>query len=264
MPDRPDTLILLLLCALAAVACGEFGDGVDAYDGARYEEALETFTRLAEADGQDAAPELLYNQALSALRVGELRRGAAALDHSTDRETEELDGLREFLRGNLAYAECELAEMQAGTAEAEPFAFDVATAHARKALEHWQIAATTRDDWPAARRNAERAVLKLAVLAQKKAAAEQSNSKSASQPEVNFKPAPGGDGKQPPKPGEDAEGGGDEEVDSAETAAATETELTAEQVLQLLDTLAEKEREKLALRRERRAARSRAEVEKDW
>ena len=74
-----------------------------------------------------------------------------------------------FLRGNIAFARCAQASRQARTPLAEPFAFDVAIRHAEKARAFWEQAAMGRDDWPAARRNVERALLVLRDLRREKA-----------------------------------------------------------------------------------------------
>jgi len=135
---------------------------------------------------------------------------------------------------------------------------DPAIALAEAALAYWQLAAVNQVDWPAARRNVERAVLKLAELRARKARAEAERQK---------KKAP--DAEQPQAGRPDPQGGRDalrdelearREAEPVEPAAA---ELTAEQVARLLDKLAEKERDKLELRGRRRQAR-RLEVERDW
>ncbi len=177
---------------------------------------------------------------VAALRAGDWR-GAET------RAKELAPPLRDFVRGNVAFAHCLMAERQASSPAAEPFAWDVAISYGRRARDFWKHAAMSRDDWPEARRNVERALLKLDALARKKKEAErrrQSNPKPKPKPTPRRKPL-GRDETQEPK-------------DQPQLK-----ELTPEQVLRLLDKLAEKEKEKVALRRSHRKVRM-AEVERDW
>jgi hypothetical protein len=98
-----------------------------------------------------------FDRAVAALQEGELRQAEAAAQ-----QLAEPHGL--FLRGNVAFADCLVAEKQAATAAAEPFAFDVAIALAEKAARLWADATMIREDWPEARRNVERALLTAADL----------------------------------------------------------------------------------------------------
>ncbi len=187
------------------------------------------------ACGRDAG-----DRAIAALRAGDWR----------DAETwaaELAPPLRDFVRGNVAFAHCLMAERQASSPAAEPFAWDVAISYGERARDFWQHAAMSRDDWPEARRNVERALLRLEELAQKKKEAERRR-------QSNKKPQP------KPKPRVDPQGGNDTQEPQEEPQL---NELTPEQVLRLLDRLAEKEKEKLALRRSHRKVRM-AGVERDW
>ena len=181
-----------------------------------------------------------YARARTALLEGNLSGAEGAAERAAAIGGPEIAALCDFLRGNAAFARCETAERQAGSAAAEPFALDVAIAYGEKARRLWQRAAMSRDDWPEARRNVERARKKLRELRRKK--------------EEREPPKPKPPRPRPRPPEREA---GDPEVDPQRK------ELTPEQVRRLLERLAEKEREKLALRRERRAARS-ADVERDW
>jgi len=177
--------------------------------------------------------------ARDALGEGDLRAAEAAARRGES-------PVHTFLLGNVAFARCEMAEKQAGTPAAEPFAWDVAITYCRKAIEFWSVAAMSLDDWPAARRNVERALLKLEELRQKKEEADVRRRKQA-KPQPRPRPLPR------PK--------GDAETDSPDKPQLRE--LTPEQVLKLLDKLAQKEQEKLALRRSHRKTRT-AGVERDW
>ena len=195
---------------------------------------------LAACGGEDSA----YTRALAALRAGRLDEAESAAAAGGP----EIRVLCEFLRGNVAFARCEMVERQAEEPGAEPFAYDVAIAYGEKALRFWRHAAMSRADWPEARRNAERALLKLEVL-QKKKADQDEQRRRESDPQPRPRPKP------KPRPR-----GGDAEADPNRPQLQ---QLSREQVMRLLEKLAEKEREKLALRRSRRKVRM-AEVERDW
>ncbi|MHC4973714.1 MAG: hypothetical protein ACYTG3_15420 [Planctomycetota bacterium] len=203
---------------------------------------------LGACGGDESSAERLFNRALAALRAGDLSDAEAAAESAATRGTPEIEALCDFVRGNAAFARCRMAERQASTAAAEPFAFDVAITYARKARRLWQLAAMSRPDWPAARRNVERALLKEDELKRKKADREEQQRRRKTDPKP--KPRP-----KPPPESPDAEP--DPAVDPQLR------ELAPEEVLRLLDKLAQKEKEKRALRRSRRKARM-ADVERDW
>lgn len=203
--------------------------------------------------GRDADARLLYDRAHEALAAGQLNEADAAAEKAAARGDPGTAMLAGFLRGNIAFAYCGLAERQAGTAAAEPFAFDVAIAYAEKARRFWQLAAMSRADWPAARRNVERALLKLEELKRRKTEFEEQRRRAAD-PRPQPKPQP----RPEPLPGT-----GPEEVEQDPADLAQLSELSPEQVRRLLETLAEKEREKTALRRAEREKRT-AGVERDW
>ena len=197
---------------------------------------------LAACGGEDSG----YTRALAALRDGRLEEAESAAESAAARGGPEIRVLCEFLRGNVAFARCEMVERQAEEPGAEPFAYDVAIAYGEKALRFWRHAAMSRADWPEARRNVERALLKLEELQKKKADKdEQRRRESDPQPRPRPKPKPRG---------------GDAEADPDRPQLQ---QMSREQVMGLLEKLAEKEREKLALRRLHRKVRM-AEVERDW
>ncbi len=232
------------LTVLALLLGGCSDPGVQAYREGRFRDAHRAF----QAAGEDASAERLFNRALAALRVGDLSDAEAAAAGAAARGKPEIEALSDFLRGNAAFARCRMAERQASTAAAEPFAFDVAITYARKARRLWQLAAMSRPDWPAARRNVERALLKEEELKRRKADRDEEQRRKTDRPP---RPQP----KPPPTPVPDAEP--DPAVDPQLK------ELAPEEVLRLLDKLAQKEREKRALRRSQRKART-AGVERDW
>ncbi len=276
MTSRTLLVALLLSVAVGVAATGCTGDadfdaGRAAYDAQDYRRARDAFTLATERDGEAASPELLHWAALASLRTGELD-AAEELSSRAALAGSPFVALREFLRGNVAFARSEIAAEQARAVEAEPFAFDVAIGHAETACDAWAQAAAARDDWPGARRNAERAWLRAEALRREKTEVEQKRKTKRAgggPPRINAvrldpQQKPSDDAadqrKQPQPPTTD--GTGDDQGQDPALALA-EGELAADQVLRLFDTLRTKEDEKLAARRARRRARS-ANVERDW
>ncbi len=158
-----------------------------------------------------------------------------------------------FLRGNIAFHHAVQAERQANTSAAEPFAFDVAIRYAESARDHWIDAAMTRDAWPAASRNIERALAMIADLERKKEEAVQKQRKE-SQPEPDPKQAPAPEA--PPKKTPD-------KTQKEAPIKTTMTTLSVDDVQKLLQQISIKDREKREMRqREQKAAAS--SVERDW
>ncbi len=189
-----------------------------------------------------------YNEALAALSSGDLSEAEAGIGQAIQTGDEEIVARAEFLRGNVQFTRCLTAEQQATAPGAEPFAFDIAIAFGETALRSWRFAAMSRDDWPEARRNVERALLKLEELVRKKRAKKDETKQTDPQPRPRPKP-------KPTKP-EDKRA-----EDSAEDPQLKE--LSPEEVLRLIEKLAQKEREKLSVRRSHRKTRM-AGVERDW
>ncbi len=237
-------LLALPLCALLGND-EAFAAGLRAYRAGRFAEALAAFTEAEARAGDAATPELLYDKALSALRAARFSEAESAAGAAAVRGGPEFTGLRDFLLGNVAFARCELAAAQASGPEAEPFAFDVALGQAERARLSWQRAALSRPDWPEARRNVERALLRLEELKQ---AREEARKRSEEQKKL----------EQPPEP--PAPPPTEEEARAIEAQVA---ELSPREVQELLARLGAKEKEKLALRRARRNDQP-IEVEKDW
>ncbi|MBI3845164.1 MAG: hypothetical protein HY292_11070 [Planctomycetes bacterium] len=244
----------VLLWLMMALGIGDFADGVRAYREGRFQEALAAFSRAEKSAGDDASPELLHDKALAALRSDSLSVAEAAAEKAAARGGREFAALRDFLLGNAAFARCLKAAAVASRPEAEPFAFDPAIVYAETAKTFWQRAASSRPDWPEARRNVERALIQLGELKKKKSDAENKKKKNESQPNSpNPKNEPPPDAKEREQKKEEVE----------TRAEAQKNELSPDQVARLLDRLGEKEREKLALRRSQRRATT-TDVEKDW
>jgi hypothetical protein len=251
---------------LALAACGGADDGLAAYREGRFEDAHRLLGAALRDAGPSAAPELAADAALAALRAGAAEDATAAAKDAIARGGPDLAGFAEFVRGNAAFAKCDLAEAQARLPESEPFAFDVAIRWANVAREAWIAAASSRGDWPEARRNVERANLRLEALTRAKADAE-AQRRRPGPPKIRPKPlpSPGKDGKpaepQPPQPSPGAQAGRDAKEPGGDEAVITE--LSPAEVRRLRERLAEKEREKVALRRAQQE-KAHAEVERDW
>ncbi len=238
----------LLLSTLLLLPGGDpFAEGVRAYEEGRFRDAYVAFTEAENAAGNAASAELLYNRALAALHVGELRAAEFSAEKSAARGGPEFAGLADFLLGNAAFIACERAEAEANLRDADPTSLGRAISHAQTARDFWQLAALSRPDWPAARRNVERALLKLEKLEQQKAEAEANQA-----PKTESEPKP------PPEPDEPTE-----EIEQDPTLQEAPPELSPEEMNRLLDKLAQMEREKRLLRETWQRMRT-ANVEKDW
>lgn len=260
MPVRPRTPLTLALLVLLA-GCGGVEAGIAAYRDGRFGEARARFAAAAKSDGDGAVPEVHYDHALAALRDGALDEANSAAERARRAAAGDLAGHCDFLLGSVRFARCEIAAAQAASVEAEPFAYDVAISLARGARDAWRGASITRDDWPAARRNAERAQRMLDDLERRKAQAARDR-RSAKEPGGGTEPASAPSPRPaPPIPPPPDDAAGEPGARGDEPSAARE--LTRDEVRRLLDLLAEKEKAKAAARRAHRAARS-ADVDRDW
>ncbi|MEM8884962.1 MAG: hypothetical protein AAGD14_12895 [Planctomycetota bacterium] len=169
------------------------------------------------------------------LAEGELRAAEALLEGREDVDA---------LRGHLLFAQAKQAGRQAEDAGSEPFALDFAVRLAERAGVAWQSEAVSGDE--VSRRNAERAWLLADDLRRKRDAAQRERKKTGD-PEFNPKPLPD---DPDPKP-EDAE----------PPEAPKIRALSADEVRQLADRLAQKERRKMELRQKERVE---SEQERDW
>jgi len=255
------TLLLLMLplalwqTALILPGRDPHAAGERAYAQGDYRKAFEAFQEAVINAGDGAAPELLYNHALAALRAGLLLDAEVTAEKAAARGGREFSALRDFLLGNTAFMRSRKAEVLADEPDAKPSAFDAAIAHAEQARLHWQRAAASRDDWAEARRNVERALLALEALKKKREAAEQRRLQTKDK-QFNEKQL------DPSLQSQLDDAGDTEEQDSKVEPLLTE--LATEQLVQsLLEKLERKEQEKLETRRAARRARG-AEVERDW
>jgi len=264
VPDRRKAALTAIVLSLLVAGCDATATGVEHYRAGLYPEALAAFRDAERRAGEDASPELLFDHALAAARSGEPAEVDSAADAAAARGGREFAELRDFLRGNAAYSRAETAEFQADLPMAPPDSIDRAIALATTARDAWTRAAAARGDWPAASRNAQRAEILVAHLRAKKAAGGKGDRVAGGRGKPRIvageKPPESPDAPplpEPPRPQRDAPSG---------TKPAAETPvvpLTRAQVLALLDRLDAKEREKLDLRRARRAEQP-ADVERDW
>jgi hypothetical protein len=138
---------------------------------------------------------------------------------------------------------------------AEPTGFARAIVEVERAAAAWQSAAVSRDDWPEARRNVERALRKLDELRAQKRDAEGKRAERGPPP-IELPPPVVDAPREPPPPPPDAP----PEEALLEPALAP---LAPDAVRALLDVLQRKEREKQAIRRAEQDAVG-ARGERDW
>jgi len=220
-------------------------EGVRAYRDGNFREAFAAFTAAEAAAGDHASPELLYDLAIAALQVRQLRIAEYTAEKLVARGGPDYADIRESLLGNVAWCRAERAAAEGDLPDPDPTAFDRAVRHARSAIGLWQGVAMRRSDLPAARRNIERASTVLAELERKKKAAEDQRR-----------------AKKEQEPGE-VRDSATAQPEETEQAPVPQREPTATS-LELIETqLAKLQREKRALRQSLRQARS-ANVERDW
>ena len=143
-----------------------------------------------------------------------------------------------FERGSEAFSASVALEAEARRPGSDPEAWKGAVKLAEDALAYWQWAAATRAEWPQARRNVERALLRMARLRERAGR------------KVPPKDRPAGDETpkdEPPLP----------------PAKPESADLPPGKVLGLFDVLRARERAKQRMRRAQRGIRS-ADVERDW
>lgn len=251
--------VSVLLCLLLLAGCDATSTGTDAYRDGRYGDALAAFDREVKAAGDAASPELLYDKALAALRVGELDEAECAARQAAARGGPQFAALGDFVRGNGAFARSEAAEAESLRPNAEPKAFERAISHAEDALASWRMAAASRADWPEARRNVERGLLRLERLRERKGIGPRGGSATPGADGGDEPPQDGPPLPPPPSPADEQDG----DPVEAPPGEPESADLPPGRVMNLFEVLHEKERQKRALRRAERRARG-AEVEKDW
>jgi tetratricopeptide (TPR) repeat protein len=239
--------LLAVVLGLVVTACDPTSDGRAHYEAGHFAEAQAAFDEAVTAAGDGASAVLLYDQALAAVRTGRYRAAEEAVRRAREAPgADDLVPLLDFVLGNVAWLRSEVAEAEANRPGGEPTAHEWAVASTVDALAAWRRAAASRDDWPEARRNVERALLRLDRLREQKAG----GSRRVDVPVPRTDTPPVAPEPPPPEQGPDT--------------PSTETrELSAAEVAGLLDLLQKKEQEKLAGRRAERESHG-GGVERDW
>ena len=207
--------------------------------------------------------------AFDALEAGRLEDAEKTAAEAAREGGADFEARRDFLRGAAAFARSELAEEMSKRPDAEPTALEFAIARAEDALAAWRKAASSREDWPEARRNVERALLRVARLRAEKASKDPKNADKPPEPgdpKAPPTPKPGVTPPPPPPalplPPPPADGAG-MDVAPKPNPVAERPDLSPAEVLRLLDVLRAKDEEKVEKRRTERRVRS-ADVERDW
>lgn len=252
----------LALSALLA-ACGEAPGARRAFEEGRYDDAQRGFEKALADAGASTAPALSAHLALAALHRGALEEAERAARQALEQGAAgEVRGLAAFVRGNVAFARSEALEPDAFAPGGDPTLAERVRAFAEDALASWRVAATSRPDWPQARRNVERALLRLDRLRERRADGPGRPKPPAPLPVPGVKPPDtppgGGQAPLPPPPGGESRPGGDGPPPGVEAGV-----LDAAAVERLLEVLREQERQKQALRRARREATG-GGAERDW
>ena len=207
--------------------------------------------------------------AFEALKAGRFEDAEKTATEAAREGGTDFEARRDFLRGAAAFAKSELAEEMSKRPDAEPTALEFAIARAEDALAAWRTAASSREDWPEARRNVERALLRLARLRAEKASKDPKNAdkppepgdpKAPPLPKPGITPPPPPPALPPSPPPADGTG-----MDPAPkpSPVAEKPDLSPAEVLRLLEVLRAKDEEKVVKRRAERRVRS-SDVEKDW
>ena len=261
----PMRFLLLLTIATAVQAQGTVGFAAAerAYREGRFAEAQRVFAALEAEAAEAASPELLFDLALAALANGEFETAESAVERAAARGDASFAARRDFVLGNVAWVRGQAAAELATQVEAEPFAFRPALAQIEAARNHWLRATLARQldpkDRAAARRNVERAMLRLVELQQLRDAAEARRRQERGGGDARPKLVP--DGEDSDETG-NRRPGSDTETEANELQPLT-AELSAAELAAMFERLDRKADEKRAMRRERKLAR-RIPVERDW
>ncbi len=225
-------------------------DGVRALNGGDVETAHE---RLALAESQlESVPGVLLRQRLhAALAFGDERAAEWTVEklavHAVGNARSDVEPLRDFVLGCARAAQSQRYGLEAEQPGADPTAFDRAIRDATAAALAFQSAALTAPDTlgPAARRNAERVLLRRGELQRKKDQAERDQKREQDQ--------------QQPEPDPDTL----EQIEQELRLGEDQGLLSATELQALLRRLAEAEHEKRGIRRAVRERNS-ISVEQDW
>jgi hypothetical protein len=197
--------------------------------------------------GSEADAASLHNRAVSALRAGDLVAAEISAEKAAAKGGADFEARRDFVLGNAAFARCEKDEF-AAMGPRGAAAIEAAIVHAENARGFWRRAAAGRLDWPEARRNVERARIKLDALKLKR------DELTPASPPPKPKPPPPRDRTVPRRP---------EDFTPAPRVQPQLDEVPNDDVLSLLEKLKAKEQDKMRARRAQRQS-GRYAVEQDW
>ena len=231
-------------------SCGRAGPGHDAFVAGRFDEAA---AAIDEALTRERVPTLLLDKAVVALHRGRWAAADAAAAEAAAADAT-LAPAAAFMRGHVSFARSFLAEAAAAARPEDVRARQDAIVLTEDALARWIVAATSRRDWPAARRNVARAKARLRSLR------EQRGGRPAPRPGAGTRPGPSPEAPDTGDPPDAPPGGG---TPGAEDPAVEATALSEARVLQLLEILAAKRADQRRVRAARRRAVSK-DVERDW
>jgi hypothetical protein len=229
-------------------ATDPFAAAVADYDAGRYRESLTGWQALAAELGPQAPPEVLGNLALAALRgvrLGDAEAAARKLEESASSAER---AYAAFLLAHAAYLRSQQAEAAARLPDAEPRAWDAALSSCHAAAAAWMRADTlAAAGWPAAVRNAERAVRRLSELERLRDEAERQKPPAK---------------KEPDQPEQKPQRKPDEKPEEQDPEMMR-TKMSPEEVAKLLLRLEQKDREKRMARTAQQRAGATA-GERDW
>lgn len=175
--------LLVWLLALAAGSAATLG--VAAFEEGRADEAARNFAEAVNAG--NTSPALFMNLAIAELHAGRLDAAEAAAERAALAGGLGWYGERDFVRGAAAWKRSFMLETRADLPGAGKDPFAAAIAATREALDAWRAACISRADWPAARRNVERALFRLDVLIARQ---EERSREGRAQPVTELPPPP--------------------------------------------------------------------------
>lgn len=258
-----------LLVTLLLPGCGRMQEARDLAAGGQHAAALALLEQDLARAGARAPAALHANLGLCALRLGQVERARAAFAAAEAAGGPAYARLATFLRGHAAFVASRDLEQQSRRPGADPALLEGALMRAEDALAAFRLASTQGPDWPEARRNLERALLRLESLREQRRTGSPGNATPRLRPgpagseasDPAAAPAPAGPGRPssptmpPPTPGAGAQA---DEGARVVTAGLPDSELRL-----LGEVLRRKAAERDAARQGQRA-RASARVDKDW
>jgi hypothetical protein len=234
--------------SLSSSPTAAFAAALADHEAGRFQAAYETFAQLLAAAAEPVPEALRWNTALAALRVLRARDAEAAIEPWRAHPDPERRAEAEFVFGLAQCLRAEQAAVAAALPDAEPMAWQLALAAQDRGIAAFVRAVQLRGDWPAAVRNVERAQRRRLEFEQQR---DRSRPEASKQEQVPEPPPP-----PPPAPANDAE-------PEAALPELMINELSAAEVAQLLQRLAQKDQRKHRLRQQEQR-RTTVAGERDW